>query len=173
MVSNEKRWKILFFFSLGLAIGSAFCMKWMESDLWANGQKFSILGLELFYDKAKMEMTLSGLGPQVKTVLSYHLHFDFAFMAGIFPCIGALCMLAVYRTRKSGVRKLLKVLAILQLAAWGLDIFENTQLLSWMKNPVIDENSLNIFHLAVTVKWLISIVAVIIAVPFLFNKPRL
>jgi hypothetical protein len=29
-------------------------MKWMENDLFTNGEKFSILGLELFYPKEKV-----------------------------------------------------------------------------------------------------------------------
>ena len=49
------RWKRLFLFGLGLFIGTAFCMKWMEDDLLVNNEKFTILGLELFYTKEKLQ----------------------------------------------------------------------------------------------------------------------
>src|SRR3979490_3145055 len=91
---SYRRWKKLFLFCLGLSAGTAFCMKWMETDLWVNGEKFTIMGLELFYTKEKVMTVLAGLDGHVRTILNYHLHFDFAFMAGIYPGITALCMIA-------------------------------------------------------------------------------
>lgn len=85
---SYNRWKSLFLFSVGLFIGTAFCMKWMESDLWAHGKKFTILGLELFYSQEKLADILSTLDIRVKTILQYHLYFDFAFMAATYPGMG-------------------------------------------------------------------------------------
>jgi hypothetical protein len=163
MVSNEKRWKVLLFTCLGLAVGAAFCMKWMEGDLQVGGQKFTIIGLELFYDVKEMTRILSGINETVRIVLSYHLYFDFAFMAGIFPFIASLCMLASHRTNNRRIRNALVILGSCQLVAWGLDIFENSRLLLWMKEPSITENELRIFHLAVAAKWIISVTGIILA----------
>ena len=85
MNTEYNRWKKLFIFCLGLAMASAFCMKWMESDFWVGDEKFDILGLELFYPAKKVAAILSGIDPHVKTILGYHLSFDFAFMAGVYP----------------------------------------------------------------------------------------
>jgi hypothetical protein len=63
------RWKLFFLFSLGLATGSSFCMKWMEADLIANNERFTIPGLELFYSKEKIESILTSLDGRVKTIL--------------------------------------------------------------------------------------------------------
>ena len=129
MVSNEKRWKLLLFSCLGLAIGSAFCMKWMESDLEVDGKSFTIIGLELFYGSQEMKAVLSGLDEKVRTILLYHLSFDFVFMAGIFPFIASLCILASYKTANRAVRKILVIIGNLQLLAWVLDIIENWRLI--------------------------------------------
>ena len=172
MVSNVKRWKLLLFTCLGLAVGSAFCMKLMEPDLESNGTTFTVIGLELFYNSEKMTTILSGLNERVHAILSYHLYFDFAFMAGIFPVIAALCMIARERTPLQIVKKTLFILAFFQLVAWGLDIFENYTLLGWLKYPIISKQDLLYFHIAVTCKWIISLLGIVSAIPFLFFKTR-
>ena len=172
MVSNEKRWKSLFLFTIGLAIGTAFCLKWMEADLIVNGDKFTILGLELFYDKTKMESILTGIDDRVQTVLSYHLYFDFAFMAGIFPSIAAMCMMVSYRTSNPVGKKVLYLLAALQILAWAFDIIENIHLLKWIGSPVITQGGLTLFHIIVSLKWIISLTGVIVVVVFFFLKKK-
>ena len=104
MKLSYKRWKGLFFFGLGLSLGTAFCMKWMENDLSSGGEKFTIMGLELFYAKEKLISILSNLDTRVRTILQYHLWFDFAFMAGVYPVITSLCMM----TREKVISALLK-----------------------------------------------------------------
>ncbi len=88
------RWRSLFLFGVGLSLGAAFCMKWMENDLRVDGEKFTILGLELFYAREKLAAVLSRLDGHVQAILRYHLFFDLAFMAGIYPAITSLCMMA-------------------------------------------------------------------------------
>lgn len=172
MISNQKRWKPLFLFCLGLAIGSAFCMKWMEADFMVGSEKFSIMGLELFYPSARVETILKGLDPRVSSILSYHLHFDFAFMAGVFPGIAALCMIAKEKTKRKGLKTILIVLAMLQLLAWALDITENTVLLGWVKNPQIDAYDFMLFHLAVSTKWVIALLGAFMAIPCFMIKGK-
>ena len=40
-----KKWQKIFLFCLGISIAAGFCMKWMESDLVANNEVFTIIGL--------------------------------------------------------------------------------------------------------------------------------
>ena len=171
MNTNYGRWKKLFLFGLGLAIGASFCMKWMEDSFWLHDEKFSILGLELFYPKEKMTAILSGIDGHVKIILRYHLSFDFAFMAGIYPCIASLCMMARDKVAGSGLKKLLFLFATLQLAAWGCDIAENNYLFKWIRQPQIgDEFSL--YHVIVWAKWIIALAGLLLAFLFVFRRKR-
>ena len=94
MALRYNNWQSFFIFCLGLFLGTAFCMKWMEADLRVNGEKFTIIGLELFYSKQKVAHIMASLDYRVQTILKYHLFFDFAFMAGAYPGIASLCMMA-------------------------------------------------------------------------------
>lgn len=156
MKLNNNYWNRVFLFSAGLFIGTAFCMKWMEADFWVNGEKFTILGLELFYTREKMIRILSSLDTPVRTILSYHLYFDFAFMAGVYPGIAAICMLRGKKTSFLFLKRLLTIVACLQIVAWAFDVIENCYLLSWMQKPLIG-NELGLFHCIVGVKWIIAL----------------
>lgn len=169
MISNQKRWKKLFLFCLGLAVAASFCTKWMENDLLVQGEKFTIMGLELFYPKEKVMAILAGLDQPVRTILRYHLSFDFVFMAGIFPGIAALCMMASAKFKPGALKKLLCLLAILQLLAWGLDITENSYLLKWINNPQIG-NEFGFFHFVVATKWIIALTGALVSIPILLFK---
>ncbi len=169
MISNQKRWKKLFLFCLGLAMASAFCMKWMESDLLIRGEKFTIMGLELFYPKEKVETILAGLDQKVSTILRYHLRFDFIFMAGIFPGIAALCMMTSYKFKKGSWKKMFVGLAVLQAVAWGFDITENTYLLKWINNPDIGDD-FSFFHFVVATKWIIALTGALVSIAILLFK---
>jgi hypothetical protein len=159
---SDKQWKNLFLVCLGLFIGGAFCMKWMEGDFLVNGEKFTIMGLELFYSKEKVMAVLGSLDDHVKTILNYHLHFDFAFMVGVFPGIAALCMMARGKLRSSVFKKILFLLSILQLAAWAGDIYENLSLIKWLKEPVIG-NEFSLYHFIVAAKWIIALTGALVS----------
>jgi hypothetical protein len=149
-------------------------MKAIETELWSGEGRFTILGLELFYDKARIETILSELSGPVKTLLRYHLGFDFAFMAGVYPGISALCIIAVDKHRfltKSFLRKLLLILAPLQLLAWAADCTENYYLLSWTYNPVIG-NEFGFYHFVVILKWVLALTGVFVAVPAVLWKRK-
>ena len=171
MNTNYKRWQKLFLFGLGLFAGTAFCMKWMEDDLWHNGQKFTIIGLEISYSKEKVAFILSGLDEHIKTIMRYHLSFDFALMAGVYPGIAALCMMAREKSPSLALKRMLFVLAALQTIAWGCDIAENCYLLTWMKDPV-RKNDFEVYHFIVAAKWLIAITAALVAIPLVLKKRR-
>ena len=65
MILNYKHWKTLFLVCLGITVGSAFCMKWMESDFLHNGKLFTIIGLEITYSKEKIIEIFSGITPAI------------------------------------------------------------------------------------------------------------
>ena len=166
MNMNINRWSKLFLFCLGLFIAGAFTMKWMEPDLIYNNEQISIFGLELFYPKEKIVEIFSGINEKVKTILGYHLSFDFIFMAGVYPGIACLCMMAMANTKQPGLAKLLFVLACFQLFAWTFDIIENFYLLKWLKEPVIN-NEFGFYHVVVYAKWIIALSAALIALSIL------
>ena len=114
---------------------------------------------------------MSGLDEHVKTILRYHLSFDFAFMAGAYPGIAALCMMAREKTGSSILKKILVVLAALQLAAWYFDITENLYHLRWVKTSTI-ENNFGQFHFIAVCKWIISIMGAFIAIPFVLKHKK-
>ena len=164
MTVKGKSWQNLFLFCVGLSIAAGFCMKWMEGDLVQGGSVFTILGLELFYAREKVDAILTGIDPQVTTILQYHLYFDFAFMTGIFPGIAALCCMAASKVSGKLFGKILVLLAFLQLAAWGCDVYENCSLLSWIHTKKTGEN-FTLFHFIVTVKWVLAVTGALCAVP--------
>lgn len=165
MNSMYKSWQKLFLFALGLFAGTAFCMKWIETDFRQGGQLFTMIGLEITYDKDKIISILSGLDDKVRTILRYQLYFDFAFMAGVYPGIAALCMMAREKAANRNLRKILMALAALQTIAWLFDIIENCYLLHWIKSPdqVTDMVS---YHLIVYTKWGLAITGALSGILF-------
>lgn len=161
------KWNQLFIFCFGLFIASAFSMKWMENDLVFNDQVISIFGLELFYPGEKIVAIFSGIDERVKTILGYHLSFDFVFMAGVFPGISCLCMMAAEKLNNRNIKRLLVALAFLQIFAWSFDIIENYYLLKWLKNPIIG-NEIVFYHFSVFSKWIIALTGAITALSTLF-----
>lgn len=170
MSINYKRWQKLFLFCFGLFIAAAFCMKWMEGDFLQNGRLFTIIGLEVD-SKEKVASILSGLDEHVKTILRYNLIFDFIFMAGVYPGIASLCMMARAKSDSSIVKKILLAFALLQIVAWGCDIAENCYLLKWIKNPVIG-NEFGLYHFIVFAKWGIALSGALIAIPLAIRKRK-
>jgi hypothetical protein len=163
-------WKKWFLFCLGLFSGSAFCMKWMEGDLIYNGSLFTIIGLEITYPAAKVSEILSGIGTPVKTILRYHLYFDFVFMAGLYPGIACLCMLVRRQWAGKAARALLLTMALLQPVAWLCDIAENWFLLNWVANPAA-VSQVDLFHGVVYTKWLIALTGVLLVLLLFLLKP--
>ncbi|MCX6317140.1 MAG: hypothetical protein NTW29_07605 [Bacteroidetes bacterium] len=162
-------WKKIFLFCSGLFLASAFCMKWMEGDLVQDGSLFTIVGLEVSYPAEKISALLASLDPPVRSILRYHLSFDFVFMAGVYPGIASLCMLARQKWAGRRVSSLLGGLALLQLVAWGCDIAENVLLLKWTAEPG-SVSSFGLYHTLVYVKWLIALIGVLTAITFLLIR---
>src|SRR5438045_8644557 len=137
MQSSYARWRSLFLFCFGLAVATTFIMEWLASDFWLNDQKFSILGLELFYSKRQVLTVLTQIKQPARIALNYQLVFDFVFMAGVYPGIASLCMMTRERITGKSLRNILYALAMLQPVAWAFDIVENSYLLKWIEKPEI------------------------------------
>lgn len=171
MSEGYKIWQKCFLFCLGIFLSAAFCMKWMEGDFIQAGKKFTIIGLEISYSQQQVSQILSGLDDKVKTILQYHLYFDFAFMAGVYPGIFALCMMARRKTENRFFRTLLLTMAFLQPAALLCDIMENCFLLQWINTGgVVDKFSL--YHLVVYTKWILALSGALIAIPLNLIKQK-
>lgn len=166
MKKDSINWSRLFLFCLGLFIGGSFAMKWIESDLLYNNELISIFGLELFYSASRIEEIFSGITPQVKTILGYHLSFDFIFMAGCFPGIACLCMMATAKVNSRILKTILFALAFMQLIAWTFDIVENYYLLKWLKTPVIGKE-FGFYHVVVYTKWVIALTGALLSLGIL------
>ena len=170
------KWNRLFLFCLGLFLASSFAMKWMEADLVFNHESISIFGLELFYPAEKITAIFTGIDARVRTILGYHLVFDFIFMAGVYPGIACLCMMAAEKINVRFIKRILFAFAFLQLIAWTFDVVENYYLLKWLKNPVIGYE-FGFYHAIVYSKWIIALTgalsAILILVGSMFKRKNL
>lgn len=157
MISTHYRfWRKIFLFSLGLFLAAGFCMKWMEPDFMANGQPFTIIGLEISYSQQQVSDILSGLSDPIRQVLRYHLSFDFAFMLGVYPGIAALCMMGYQKAVNRTFKKVLVLLALLQIPAFGCDIMENMKLFQWIRDPR-SISGFSVYHFIVMTKWILAL----------------
>lgn len=171
MTRKYDSWQRLFLFCLGIFIAAAFCMKWMEGDLIANGKKFTVIGLEISYPKEEIVNIFSIMDAPVKATLRYHLSFDFIFMPGVYLGIIALAMMGRYKTGSAFIKKLLLGLGITQLIAWGCDITENIFLLKWINHPQIG-NEFLAYHYIVIAKWIIAVTGIVVSIPLVIRPSR-
>lgn len=162
-------WNKLFMLCLGLFIGGFFGMRLLEDDLIYNDAKFSVIGLEIFYSREKIIEIFTGISDKVKTILSYHLSYDFVFMAGCYPGIVCLCMMAAKRINSKTLRKVLLILSFVQLIPWLFDIIENYFLLKWLKSPSIGDE-FRLYHLVVYCKWIIAVSTALLAISILVSS---
>jgi len=170
MQSSYLRWRSLFLFCLGIAIATTFIMEWLSNDFWLDDQRFSILGLELFYSEKEVLSILTQIKQPARIALNYQLIFDFAFMMGVYPGIASLCMLAREKIKNPVFKNILFALAMLQPVAWAFDIVENSYLLNWMQKPEIG-GELSTYHTIVATKWLIALTGIFTAMILLiFGK---
>jgi len=171
MQSFDVRWRSLFLFCLGIAVATTFIMQWLASDFWLDDQKFSILGLELFYSKREVIDVLTQIKQPAKIALNYQLIFDFVFMTGVYPGIASLCMMVRGKIYNAAPRNILFALAMLQPVAWAFDITENIFLLNWMDKPEIG-SEFSTYHNIVAVKWLIALAGIFTSIVLVIFKKR-
>jgi hypothetical protein len=146
-------------------------MQWLAMDFWLDQEKFSILGLELFYSKRQVISVLTEIKQPAKIALNYQLIFDFAFMTGVYPGIASICMMAREKISGKGIRNVLFALAMLQPVAWAFDIVENGYLLNWMSRPEIGDE-FSMYHNIVAAKWLIALTGTFTGIFLMVFKRR-
>ena len=166
------RWRSLFLFCLGIVIATTFIMEWLANDFWLDDEKFSILGLELFYSKKEIFTVFTQIKQPAKIALNYQLIFDFAFMTGVYPGIASICMMAREKITRKGLRNILFALAMLQPVAWAFDIVENSYLLNWMEKPEIGDE-FGMYHNIVAAKWLIAIIGALTGIIAIILRKQL
>jgi len=169
MTTNSKNLQMIFLCCLGLFLGTTICMKMLESEFFFKGEKFSIIGLELTYSKARVINILSGIEPHVKSLLRFQLYFDFVFMVGVYPGIAALCFMARNKMESPQLKKVLCVIGTLQLMAWVCDILENYSLLKWISHPVIG-NEFMLYHFIVVIKWMLTLIGAAAGIFYVSRK---
>lgn len=172
MVLSYKGWRNCFLFCLGLFLGTAFCMKWLETRFYFQGELFTIIGLEISYPAIRVMEIIYNIDPTVQTLLKAHLYFDFVFMAGAYGGIASMLMMSRYRVKSYALRKILLLLAGLQLVAWACDIRENMYLLDWMASKPDITASMPVYHFIVWVKWGLALTGALLSVPLLLWKRK-
>lgn len=143
----------------------------MEPDFLYKGTSFTIIGLEISYPLEKVQEILKGLDHEAQTILSYYLYFDYAFMASVYPGIAALCMMGSQKSGSIILKRVLIVIALLQLIAFYCDIKENSYLFKWLNDPVM-EDEFQKYHIIVVIKWVIAVTGALLAIPFALRKRK-
>lgn len=172
MILNNKHWVSLFTFCLGIFAGTAFCLKWIEPGFRLHGELFTILGLEIFYSQERVSATLSGIDSSVRILLQYHLVFDFAFMAGVYPGIAALCMMVRNKVQGLTIKKILLSLALLQFVALVCDVTENILLMKWINSPE-DICCFQFYHFIVITKWVLALAGAAVGILILLIRRKI
>jgi hypothetical protein len=119
-----------------------------------DNSNFSIMDLELPASAGAVQEKMADFLPGTRQAVLKQLNADYVFMAGCYPGILVLCLIALRRIATinslqkdlqqkitgGGWKKLLAVLAILQLFAWGLDVWENAQIEQWLNTNMVNNN---------------------------------
>jgi len=90
-------------------------------------------------------------------------------MAGCYPGIACLCMMASAKVTSRNLKRILFILAFLQIFGWTFDVIENYYLLKWLKTPLIDDE-FAFYHVVVYSKWAIALIAALFAISILVGS---
>jgi len=163
--------KTLFGLLLLITVAAAGMMSWYSQDfILIDGSKFSIMHLEFPADNIAVDKLLAEFAPGTKQVVLKQLNADYIFMAGCYSAIMVLCLIAIRHVTRintlqkelkkkatgAGCKKLLLALALLQLLAWGLDVWENAEVESWLISGAA-ENEIALLRIRTFVKFGIGI----------------
>lgn len=147
--------KTLFALVLFITLAANAWMAFVGRDFkLSDGSRFSIMNMELPQSGDSLQAMMANLAPGTKEAVLKQLNIDYIFMAGCYPAIAILCLIAIRRIAQINIlqkdlnktqtgalwKNLLMALAIMQLAAWGLDVWENAQTEHWLHASRIDGN---------------------------------
>jgi hypothetical protein len=162
--------KTLFKLLLTIALLATGWMSWLAKDFKYPADKhFSIMALELPADSASLTDMITNITPATRQSVLKQLNADYIFMPGCYLAILVLCLIAIrhitninslkkdLQKLQSGAawKKILMVLALLQLAAWGLDVWENAQIEQWLLTSSVN-NDIGFFKAKVYIKFAIA-----------------
>jgi len=164
-----RRWRGLFLFCLGLFAASLFVMQWLEADFWSGDERFSIVGLQLFYSKRDVLAVLTEMKQPTRIALNYDLVVRFVFMTGFYPAIACACMMTRETARRTATKNILFALAMLQPVAWVFDIAANFLVMGWIDKPEIG-NEFRTCHNLVVVKWSIALAGIFVPLIAVFSR---
>jgi hypothetical protein len=78
-------------------------------------------------------------------------------------------MMASAKVASKNFKRILFLLAFLQIFGWTFDVTENYYLLKWLKSPVIGEES-TFYHIVVYSKWIIALTGALLAIVILVGS---
>jgi hypothetical protein len=163
--------KTLFALLLFITLTATALMAWVSKDFkLMDGTHFSIMNIQLAQSGSSLQHMMSSFAPGTKSALLTQLNIDYIFMVGCYPAIAILCLIAIRRVtqisllqkdldrNQSGAfwKNLLMALALMQLIAWGLDVWENAQIEHWLNSINIDSN-IGFFKTRVYIKFGLAI----------------
>jgi hypothetical protein len=90
-------------------------------------------------------------------------------MAGCYPGIACLCMMARIKISRKSTKSILFTLAFLQIFGWTFDVVENYYLLKWLNAPVIGDE-FGFYHVVVYSKWIIALTGALLAIVILVGS---
>ncbi len=138
--------KQLFFTLLFLTLCTFFLMRIHQSNFEAeNGYKFNVMAFELPGSEENMNVLIKDWSePEKKEFVLEQLRYDYFFMSALFPCILVLCIWALLKIirleKKTGksrqflfLKRMLLILALLQIFALAFDVSENLRLSAWIE----------------------------------------
>ncbi|MFT3681363.1 MAG: hypothetical protein QM791_13885 [Ferruginibacter sp.] len=147
--------RTLFKVQLAITIVTTIWMMLIAKDfVLNNGSSFSIMTLELPHDNGETEALIASMPATTKNAVAKQLNVDYIFMVSTYIGILLLCLIAIRRIKDintlrkqinlppggNGWKKLLLILAVLQLLPWVLDIWENARIEQWLQTGSLHEN---------------------------------
>ncbi len=149
--------------------------------IWITSQKTGLTHIELI-DKDKMNTVFSTMDsqPGLQKAILNQLNIDYLFMAFCFSGIAVLCFMARKRasdimdmkklllqpSKEQGIIKLFMILALLQIVAWGLDVWENSKLETWVNNKIVGDDHSTLQIMVIT-KFVLSVTGFVAATIYL------
>lgn len=138
-----------------------------QNFLKANGQKFSIIDLELPKSRVFLQQLISDFAKGTKASVVKNLNEDYIFMVAAYIGIALMCFKA--RDFSNGNWPIILTwIGALQILPWIFDIYENIQIRKWVDGEKIT-NNLALFKLMVMTKFLIAFIGALLSLVIFFT----
>jgi hypothetical protein len=148
-----------------------------------TGNKFDVMAFELPGTEGNLNALIQAWSePEKKNFVLQQLRIDYFFMTTLFPAILVLCLWAllglIRLEKRQGapnrfdyLKRLLLLLAVLQVVAWAFDLSENIRLSAWI-NQGFAGNML-LFETLVRLKFIFAIAGILISLlTLIFTKTQ-